>query len=115
MLVLFDHGTPRGLARALSGHTVHTAQSKGWDTLNNGALLDAAEGAGFEVLLTTDRRIRHQQNLRERPIALVVLTQSTRWSLVRQHADRIAAAVAAATPGSYVEVEIPFEPQPGRH
>jgi len=34
-----------------------------------------------------------------------------KWSLVRQHADRIAAAVASATPGSYVEIEIPFEPK----
>ena len=109
MLILFDHGTPKGLARALSGHAVHTAQSKGWDTLNNGALLDAAEEAGFELLLTTDRRIRHQQNLRARRIALVVLTGSTKWSRVRQHTDRIAAAVTSATPGSYTEVAIPLE------
>jgi hypothetical protein len=110
VLVPFDHDTPKGLARALSEHSVHTAQSKGWDRLNNGALLDAAEEAGFDVLLTTDRRIRHQQDLRALRIALVVLTGSTRWSLVRQHADRIATAVASATAGSYVEVEIPFEP-----
>ena len=114
MLILFDHGTPKGLVRALSGHTVHTAQTKGWDRLSNGALLDAAEEAGFELLLTTDRRIRYQQNLRVRRIALVVLTGSTRWSSVRQHAGHIAAAVASATPGSYVEVEIPFEPKSGR-
>ena len=112
MLVTFDHGTPKGLARALAEHTVQTAQSKGWDKLSNGALLDAAEEAGFELLLTTDRRIRHQQNLRARRIALVVLTGSTKWSLVRRHADRIAAAVASATDSSYVEVEIPFEPKP---
>ena len=74
MFILFDHGTPKGLARALSEHTVHTAQSKGWDALTNGELLDAAESAGFELLLTTDRRIRYQQNLRVRRIALVVLT-----------------------------------------
>ncbi|MGH9241699.1 MAG: hypothetical protein ACRD3G_26935 [Vicinamibacterales bacterium] len=113
MLVLFDHGTPKGLIRTLPGHTVHTAQGKGWDTLSNGALLDAAEEAGFEVLLTTDRRIRYQQNLRVRRIALVVLTGSTKWSRVRQHADGIAGAVASATPGSYSEIEIPFEPKPG--
>lgn len=100
MLVLFDHGTPKGLIRALPGHTVYTAQAKGWDTLSNGALLDAAEEAGFQLLLTTDRRI-----------ALVVLTGSTRWSHVRQHTDRIAAVVAAAAPGSYSEVDIPFEPK----
>ena len=112
MLILFDHGTPKGLARALSRHTVHTAQSKGWDTLSNGELLSAAEGAGFELVLTTDRRIRHQQNLRVRRIALVVLTGSTKWSRVREYADRIAAAIAAATPGSYLEIEIPFESVP---
>jgi hypothetical protein len=86
VLILFDHGTPKGLSRPLSGHTVHTAQSRGWDTLNNGALLNAAEEAGFELLLTTDRRIRFQQNLTTRRIALLVLTGSTRWSLVRQSA-----------------------------
>lgn len=111
MLILFDHGTPKGLICALPGHTVHTAQAKGWDTLSNGALLTAAEKAGFELLLTTDRRIRYQQNLRGRRIALVVLTGSTRWSRIRQHADRIAVAVASATPGSYSEVEISFEPK----
>jgi hypothetical protein len=98
VLVLFDHGTPKGLARALSEHTVHTAQSKGWDKLGNGALLDAAEEAGFELLLTTDRRIRHQQNLRARRIALVVLAGSTKWSLVRRHADRIASPPISTRP-----------------
>jgi hypothetical protein len=114
VLILFDHGTPKGLARALSGHTIDTAQAKGWDTLSNGALLNAAEEAGFELLLTTDRRIRYQQNLGVRRIALVVLTGTTRWSSVRQRTDRIAATVASATPGSYSEVEIPFQPKSGR-
>jgi hypothetical protein len=114
VLILFDHGTPKGLIPALPGHAIHTAQSRGWNTLSNGALLNAAEEAGFELLLTTDRRMRYQQNLRVRRIALVVLTGSTRWSRVRQHAERIADAVASATPGSYAEVEIPFDPKPGR-
>jgi hypothetical protein len=39
------------------------------------------------LLLTTDRRIRYQPNLQVRGIALVVLTVSTKWSRVRQHAD----------------------------
>ena len=98
----------------MSGHTIQTAQAKGWDTLSNGALLNAAEEAAFELLLTTDRRIRYQQNLAARRIAIVVLTGSTRWSRVRQRIDRIAAAVAAATPGSYSEVEIPLDPKPRR-
>ena len=107
MRILFDHGTPKGLAHALAGHTVTTAQAEGWDTLDNGTLLNAAEAAGIELLLTTDRRIRYQQNLGNRKIALVVLTGTTRWSAARLHFRRIAAAVGAATPGSYAEVEIP--------
>jgi hypothetical protein len=84
VLILFDHGTPKGLAGALSGYTVHTAQARGWDTLSNGALLNAAEEAGFELLLTTDRRIRYQQNLRVRRIALVVLAGSSEISPARE-------------------------------
>jgi hypothetical protein len=67
VLILFDHGTPKGLIRALPKHTIHTPESRGENMLSNGAL-DAAEEAGFEVLLTTDRRIRYQQNLRARRI-----------------------------------------------
>jgi hypothetical protein len=109
MLILFDHGTPQGLARALPGHTVIAAKARGWDRLNNGELLRVAEEAAFELLLTTDQRIRYQQNLTGRKIAIVVLGGSTRWSRVRLHLDRIAAAVNQATPRSYAVVEIPFK------
>ena len=108
MLILFDHGTPKGLARALPGHTIISAQARGWDTLSNGALLNAAEEATVELLLTTDRRIRYQQNLAGRRIALVVLTGTTKWSRVRLHLERIAVVVNAAPPGSYTEIDIPF-------
>jgi hypothetical protein len=53
----------RGLAGALPKHTVITAQSREWDRLTSGALLKAAEEASIDLLLTTDRRIRYQQNL----------------------------------------------------
>jgi hypothetical protein len=101
MLILFDHGASKGLARALVGHTVITAQAKGWDRLNNSALLDAAEEAAVDLLLTTDRRMRYQQNLAGRKLALVVLTGTTKWSPVRLHLSRIAAVVDAAKTASY--------------
>ena len=108
MRVLFDHGTPGGIARALSGHKVTEAIERGWDRISNGELLNLAEAAGFDVLLTTDKRIRYQQNLAGRRIAIVVLGNST-WRVVRLHLDRIASVVANATPGSYAEVDIPFQ------
>jgi hypothetical protein len=77
--------------------------------LDNGDLLNAAEDAAFDLLLTTDRRIRYQQNLSGRKIAIVVLAGSTKWSRVREHLEQIAATVNAASPGSYAEVEIAFQ------
>ena len=108
MHILFDHGTPRGIARALTGHPILTAYACAWDRLGNGALLREAEHAGMDVLLTTDQQLRCQQNLADRKIAIVALTGTNRWSRVRLHLDRIAAAINAATPGSYAEVMIPF-------
>ena len=109
MLILFDHGAPRGVARALRGHTVVTAKVRGWDRLTNGALLKVAEEAEVDLLFTTDQRIRYQQNLAGRKIAIVVLAGTTKWSRVRLHLERIAAVVDAAPPGSYTEIPIPFD------
>jgi hypothetical protein len=107
MLVLFDNGTPRSLAHHLAGHTVIEARARGWDTLTNGELLTAAEADGFDVLITTDKNIRYQQNLAARNISLVVLGQG-RWALIRQHAEAIATAVNKSTPGSFTEIDIPL-------
>jgi hypothetical protein len=107
MRVLFDNGTPRGVAGALTGHTVEEARAHGWDTLRNGELLDAAEAAGFEVFVTTDRHIRYQQNLTGRQIAIVVLGKG-RWRLIKNRLPAIAEAVASARSGTFAEVEIPI-------
>ena len=106
MLVLFDQGTPVPIRPFLKEHIVQTAAERGWDTLENGELLKAAEAAGFDVLVTPDKNIRHQQNLTVRTIAIVVLG-NPRWPVLRLHVKRVVAAVNGATPGSYTEVEIP--------
>jgi len=107
MRVLFDKSAPYGLARRLEGHTVSTAEERGWGRLENGALLIAAEEAGFEVFLTADKNLRYQQNLAGRKIALVVLGNSP-WPLVQLHIPEILTAVNAVTAGSFVEVDIPL-------
>jgi hypothetical protein len=108
MLILFDHSTPAPLRYALKGHVVVEAVERGWERLANGALLDAAEAAGFELFVTADKNLRYQQNLASRKIAIVVLGNA-QWPVLRRYAGRVLAAVDAATPGSYVEVEVPFQ------
>ncbi len=107
MRILFDQGVPRGLAAALKNHEVTEARKLQWEQISNGALIKLAEEAGFDVLLTTDKNVRYQQNLAGRRIALVVLGQSP-WWLVRECIADIAAAVDAAGVGSFSEVPIPF-------
>jgi hypothetical protein len=109
MLVLFENGTPRTLARYLiDHHAVTEARARGWEELDNGELLTAAEAEGYEVLVTTDKNISYQQNLAYRKLAIVVLGQG-RWKAIKPHVAKVVAAVNAASPGSYTEVDIPFE------
>ena len=108
MRILFDHGTPAPLRSFLTDHTVREAKAQGWDTFRNGDLLTAAEAAGFDVLVTTDKNIRHQQNLTGRTIAIIVLGNA-QWPVLRLHVALVLAAVNAATPGSFTEVDIPVD------
>ena len=108
MRILFDQGVPRGLTASLRDHEVTEARKLKWEKISNGALLSLAEDAGFDLLVTTDKNVRYQQNLIGRKISIVVLGNSP-WWLVQRYLDEIVAAVSAACPGSYDEVEIPFK------
>lgn len=92
----------------LRNHAVTEARKLKWERISNGRLLKLAEEAGFDLLLTTDKNVHYQQNLADRKIAIVVLGHSAR-SRVRKHRDRIAAEVDQSVPGSFAEVEIPFQ------
>ena len=78
MKVLFDQGAPVPLRHHLPGHKVETAYEKGWDNLTNGELLARAEAEGFDALITTDQNLRHQQNMSERRISVIVML-TTSW------------------------------------
>ena len=64
---------------------------KGWSTLANGELLLAAEQEEFEILVTTDQNIKHQQNLANNRLAIVVLT-TTSWPIIQLHLSDVSAA-----------------------
>jgi hypothetical protein len=108
MKILFDNGTPRPIAQVLAGHEVSFSRKIGWHELENGELIQKVEDAGYELLLSTDKNIRYQQNLKHRTISLVILG-STQWPLVKRHLGAISEAVNSSVPGSYVEVPIPYE------
>jgi predicted nuclease of predicted toxin-antitoxin system len=103
--ILFDHNVPHKLRGSLGGHEVVTADGMGWATLENGQLLDAAEGANFEVMVTCDQNLSYQQDLRGRRIAIVVLSTNN-WNIVKRKSKVVVEAVEAAKPGSLSRVKL---------
>jgi hypothetical protein len=110
--ILFDRNVPVKVRGFLSQHEVWTITEMNWSPrLKNGELLNAAEAAGFDVLLTCDQNIRHQQNLTGRKLALVILT-SNLWPSVLNCGSAIDLAVENATRGSYQTITVPLPPLP---
>jgi hypothetical protein len=102
MRVLFDQGTPAPLRNFLPTHDVKTAAEQGWSDLNNGDLLNAAEPL-FDLLITTDKNLRYQQNLKDRLIAILVLP-TTSWPKLQPHGSTIAAKANAMLAAEYHEL-----------
>jgi predicted nuclease of predicted toxin-antitoxin system len=90
--ILFDQGVPKPLQAQLAGHEVRRAFQLGWADKKNGELLALAEEAGFDVLVTTDQNLLHQQNFRGRKIAVFILGRDN-WSEIEPHAEKIAAEI----------------------
>ena len=72
----------------------------------NGDLINSAEQDGYEVLITTDQNIRHQQNLAGIRLAIIVLLSGA-WPYTESRIEDIRAAIAEAQPGELREVYIP--------
>ena len=102
--VLFDQGVPVPLKRDLREIKVSTVYALGWSTIENGELISAAEKKGFDVLLTTDRNLRYQQNLSDRRIAIAVLP-TTNWSLIRNSVAEVRQQLLAISSGDFVEIK----------
>ena len=105
MKILFDTNTPAGLGRALHQQQVSLAPRLGWERLRNGLLLDAAERAGFDVLLTCDQNYKYQQNMWGRKLAVVILS-TNHWPTLKPFAGRIATAVEFARKGAITRVDL---------
>ncbi len=76
----------------------------GWHQLENGKLLSQAEDSGFQVMVTGDKNLSYQQNLRGRKLALIVLP-TIDWNVLKLNPAAVAAAIDRATPGSFERLE----------
>lgn len=105
MRILFDQGTPVPLRDHLTGHVIETAFELGWSTLENGALLAAAEDS-FELLITTDQKLRYQQNLSGRRLGVLIL-MTTSWPRIQKSIPEILKAIDRLSSGEFLEITPP--------
>ena len=108
MLILFDNGTPRGLARFLIGHSVEEAWARGREELANGEPIECAEQLGFQLLITTDKNM---QVPAESPDSQARACRSKKFTvpMVKCAAANIVSVINASMPGSCIEIQVPFK------
>jgi hypothetical protein len=100
--VLFDEDVPRQLRRDLSEFRIRTVQEEGWGSMKNGELLRRSS-ATFDVLLTADKRLRHEQNIGKFTIGVVVLaTRDVRLPRLQELVSEIRGAIRDVQPGTVV-------------
>lgn len=105
MKVLIDECLPHNLRLHLPRHEAITAVYAGFGGLKNGALLRAAEAAGFDVVVTGDLGMQYQQNVSNRKLAVISLSAQS-WQIIKNHLGTIANAVDSVTAGTFARVEI---------
>ena len=105
MRVLLDECVPRRLRHRLPDHDVRTVREMGWDGKRNGELLSLAVAEGFQVFLTADQNLRHQQNWRKIGLAVVILVaQSNDPKSLEPLMPHVLALLPTLQPGQLVEV-----------
>ena len=106
MRVLLDGNLPRTFAALLPGHRVETVHQRRWSDLDDGPLLNAAEGE-YDAMLTADQNLRYQQNLRGRRLRIVVLrARRTSLPVLAQLAPAVLQALAEMEPGEIRSVGV---------
>lgn len=102
MKILLDECTPHVLKKLLTGFEIKTVQDQGWSGITNGALLRLSEGQ-FDVFITSDQNIRHQQNLAERQLAIIQLP-TNQVPLVVKLAPKLQATLERIQTGEFVAI-----------
>lgn len=105
MNVLLDEGVPSIIQKRLLKFSISTVEEMGWRAVENGALLDLMAPA-FQTLITTDKNITHQQNLKKRGISAVILP-TNQIPLVRDLLPKIEETLSSIGRGEIIEIPMP--------
>lgn len=104
MKIFLDHCVPKRLQRPLAEHEVKTAHQMGWAAKKNGELLKLVESE-FEVFITVDQNLRHQQNLAASSLKFIVLVAPTnQYDSLAPLIPQVKVALTSLAPGDLIEI-----------
>jgi predicted nuclease of predicted toxin-antitoxin system len=101
MRILLDECLPKDFAREFDDHTVNTVPQAGWSSVKNGKLLRLIADSGkFDLFVTVDKNLPHQQKVDGLPFAVVVLrAKSNRLADIKLFAPELLRRVNGFQPG----------------
>ena len=112
MQILLDECLPKRLGRLFVGHQVKTVQQMNWSGIKNGRLLSLAQRR-FDVFVTVDRGVTHQQHLADFEIGVVVLSSpSNRFNDLTRLVPEALQVIETLLPGTFVVVTEPSDENP---
>ena len=108
MKLLLDENLPVRLKyRFSSGVTVSTVSDEGWNAKKDGKLLELMEAKGFTILVTSDKSLRYQQNLKKhKVVAIVLLSPDNRYHTLKEDAGLIEKELPPNVSSDVIEISL---------
>ena len=104
MKLLLDEGVPDIIKQRLSSFSIFSVKEMAWRGITNGKLLDLMSQHEFQIIITTDKNLPHQQNLTKRQISAIILPANEIPTVV-ELLPEIAGAIDTILPGDFKLVE----------
>jgi len=108
MKLLLDENLPIRLKyRFSAGVTVSTVSDEGWNAKKDGNLLELMEAKGFPILVTTDKNLRYQQNLKKHKIIVIVLlSPDSRYNTLKEYVGLIESELPPKVSSNVIEISL---------
>ncbi len=104
MKILLAEGVPEIIQQLLLTLSIFTVEQMGWRSLKNGALLTRMMGE-FQIIITTDKNLPFQQNLKKRQISAIILPTNEIPAVIRL-LPQLKIAIATIEQGDFKELKM---------
>jgi hypothetical protein len=104
MKILLDECVPKIVKKRLPQFDISTVQEMNWSGVKNGELIELAE-INFDVFISSDQNLKHQQNLKSRTLAFIILP-SNQVPIVESLLPQIELALNEIQKNEFIEIPL---------